>query len=900
MLNVQNSSNNKKYYLGIDIGGSHFAMGIVDFSKKQLIPETVLECPINSNLHATAILNKLLSFIKDGIDKFHFPISGIGISAPGPFDYHNGISMIHGLNKYDALFGVNLKLFLQSKLQGVLESPGHIAFINDADSFVLGETFANKLQGNVVGLTLGTGIGSGFVVNGKLITNSGLVPNDGNIFNLPFKNKTVEDWISTKWFLDTYRDVFGTSVKNVKEIADHVQSSPKAKEIFENYGSNLGQAISAVTSGFSPKTIIIGGSIAKSYHLFKEHFESSLKLTPDIFIANDTSQSAILGAVINLVQSKDTLEVQRKSEQYVMPIHFENQKDMDGYNIYPSFELTSGTIQTGVESLVNALPKQGNIIIDGYMGVPWKGFMEAFSDELAKKGVEHIVRAISSAHKDEHDIETMVTPYLGGDDPVFGKIFPGDLDDFFDEEKLKAIQLEKEVLNIIYGSGASLSGHQGKIIYIDMPKNEIQFYARAGQVSNLGNVIVADKKQQYKRMYFIDWPILNKHKQALLNILDYVVDAQYEDTISWTEGTTLRDGLKQMSSNAFRVRPWFEPGIWGGDWMKRKIKGLPQEVPNYAWSFELIVPENGIVFSNKGTRLEVSFDFLMFYDHKAVLGNAAETFGTDFPIRFDYLDTVNGQNLSLQCHPTLQYIQETFGEKFTQDETYYILDADPEAKVYLGFKEGVEKEAFNEALVKSQTDSKPLPVEDYIQVHSAKKHDLFLIPNGTVHCSGIGNLVLEISSTPYIFTFKMYDWMRLDLDGKPRPLNIERGVANLNFECKGEKVVDEYISKQEIIDRGSDWEIVKLSTHPKHFYEVKRFEFDEEISVELNDQCHILNLVGGSKVQIIANGQSMVVHYAETFVIPANAKKYTIKNLGNEQAKVIQSNVKPEFCGNKF
>jgi mannose-6-phosphate isomerase class I len=583
----------------------------------------------------------------------------------------------------------------------------------------------------------------------------------------------------------------------------------------------------------------------------------------------------------------------RKSDQYLLP----DAKELPAqgiYDIYPVFRLDTGQIFVGFDSLVSSIKDHKSVVIDGYSGVFYDHFRESIETRLDRLNIRNTWKETSDFLKPPGIIEAMVSPFTGGDDPLFGKRTTLNLEDFFDMPRLKAAASQySEGLNIIIGPGAALAGREGLLLYIDIPKNEIQFRSRAGSISNLGAATPTEAKAMYKRSYFVDWVVLNRHKQNILSRADIIVDGQRPEKPVWMHGDTMRRSLSVLSHNVFRARPWFEPGVWGGTWIREHIQGLNCYVPNYAWSFELIAPENGLLFESSGRMLELSFDSLMYLEGKAVLGESYDRFGTEFPIRFDFLDTFDGGNLSIQCHPRPDYMKIHFGEDFTQEETYYILDTKDNAPVYLGFQDDIDPTEFKEALEKSSGEGLPVDIEKFVQKHSASKHDLFLIPYGTIHGSGMNNLVLEISSTPYIFTFKMYDWLRSDLDGKPRSLNIERGMENLYFDRKGSYVNDELISKPVLIDRGDDWQLFHLPTHETHLYDVHRFHFKNSIEVPTENRCHILSLVEGTSITVeTGSGFSQRFSYAETFVIPAAAEKYRIINQSATGAIVVKAFVK--------
>ena len=568
------------------------------------------------------------------------------------------------------------------------------------------------------------------------------------------------------------------------------------------------------------------------------------------------------------------------------------------YDIYPAYPLGPEKIEHGFLHLASRLIGHSQIIIDGYVGVLWDRFRHHLDQALKYAGVQARWVFVEQALRTSAEIEALIEPFLGGDDPIFGTRFTGELADFFAFDSLNPQpNASPSEMTIYYGTGAALAAETGYLVYVDVPKNEIQYRARAGSIRNLGATQAADPGMMYKRFYFVDWVVLNAHKAALLPKVDLYVDEQDPERPSVISGDALREALTDMGRSYCRVRPWFEPGPWGGQWMKERIPQLVQDVPNYAWSFEMIAPEQGIVLESGGSLLEIPFDLLMAHDARAILGVHAQRFGEQFPIRFDFLDTFGGGNLSVQCHPRPSYIRQHFGEDFTQDETYYILDTKLGAKVYLGFQENIDPAQFRSALENSFWNGTPVEIERFVRAMPSEKHSLFLIPNGTIHCSGTDNLVLEISATPYIFTFKMYDWLRLDLQGKPRPLNIQRAFDNLYFDRRGDAVEGDLISQPSLLEVGEDWKIYHLPTHPSHFYDVHRIEFETLVNVRTDGSPHLLMLVEGSSVRLeTCSGKSQRFNYAETFLIPAAAECYRLLNEGPIPAKVVIAYLKADWA----
>ena len=545
------------------------------------------------------------------------------------------------------------------------------------------------------------------------------------------------------------------------------------------------------------------------------------------------------------------------------------------------------------------------VIVDCYHGV--------YTDEIITSltAIKNVTKIIDfrTALLSREQINEMVEPFVT-DDPVFGFITSLSISDFFNKEKIKSLQDEISSMEsgvvVIVGTGASLvTENASLLIYADMPRWEIQLRFRSNMVSNLG----ADNKEdefsyQYKRAFFVDWRVCDRHKKDIMSSCNYFIDTTIVDQPKMVTGKAIKEALLQTIKRPFRVVPFFDPGPWGGQWLKEVID-LDRSKENFAWGFDCVPEENSLIFRFNDCAFEIPAINLVFTHPEALLGQKVfEAFGDEFPIRFDFLDTMEGGNLSLQVHPLLSYIRERFGMAYTQDESYYFLEAKDDAFVYLGLKENINRQEMVEHLQSAQEGGDDFDAEEFVAKWPIKKHDHVLIPAGTIHCSGANSVVLEISATPYIFTFKLWDWGRMGLDGKPRPISLEHGMNVLQWDRTTQWAKEKLINQVEEVAGGDGWKEERTGLDETSFIETRRHWFTGTVPHNTNGVVNVLNLIEGTEAIVESPSgafEPYIIHYAETFIVPAAVGEYTVRPYGDstgKQCATIKASVRTQHLIN--
>lgn len=530
------------------------------------------------------------------------------------------------------------------------------------------------------------------------------------------------------------------------------------------------------------------------------------------------------------------------------------------------------------------------LVIDCYHGVD----QTELRTQLLTRFGPHTLIDVEQARLPEPKVLAMLDRFIT-DDRVFGVLAPHKMVEFFDPVALARLQQQvaeiAESLVVVMGCGASLVAKGNVRVYADLARWEIQQRLRRKEIGNWGaDNTEEDILRRYKRAFFIEWRVFDRHKLAQLPTIDFLLDTNTRDKPTMVTGAALQQGLHQAARQPFRVVPFFDPGVWGGQWMKQ-VCDLDPAQPNYAWCFDCVPEENSLYLRFGEVRVEIPSQNLVLCQPKALLGEQVHArFGAEFPIRFDFLDTVGGQPLSLQVHPLTEYIQQEFGMHYTQDESYYLLDAKTDSCVYLGTRNGIDPQEVLADLAAAQRGEKPFDDERFINRFPARKHDHFLIPAGTVHCSGEGAMVLEISATPYIFTFKLWDWGRVGLDGIPRPIHLEHGSKVIQWDRDTDWTERNLVNCIEPIAEGEGWREERTGLHEREFIETRRHWFSVPVEHDTGGTVQVLNLIEGREATVDSPDNAFapfVVHYAETFIVPASVGRYRIRPSGESEGQTI-------------
>jgi len=284
--------------VGLDVGGSSLKAGLV-LAGGGLAGEA-REVPIASQGGEGAILDDFASALSPFLGAPG--VRGIGIGMPGPFDYERGVSLMRGLTKFDGIYGLDLGRALRERLQ--LADDVRLRFVNDAAAFALGEVRFGAGRGcrRVMAVTLGTGCGSAFAVDGDVVTGGDGVPPHGYVYCLPYRGGIVDDHLSSRGLAALWREVTGSrgDAPDGRALADAARAGDSgAGATYREFGARTAEALGGVIESFRPEVLVLGGQISRGFDLFGPSLEAGLaggSTVPLVRPAEHLTSSALLGA----------------------------------------------------------------------------------------------------------------------------------------------------------------------------------------------------------------------------------------------------------------------------------------------------------------------------------------------------------------------------------------------------------------------------------------------------------------------------------------------------------------------------------------------------------------------------------------------------------------------------
>lgn len=563
------------------------------------------------------------------------------------------------------------------------------------------------------------------------------------------------------------------------------------------------------------------------------------------------------------------------------------------------------------------------LAMDGYISAQWEQTINLIIQNLKLSSIDVSIIDISKKYKSSELLEKQFEEYLPKErkvDPVllfgrlikknekkyeyiFDSILLEELKRNLEREKTKKTGIKKVI--IVYGCGAALNTLRSVydyIAYFDVTPKQVVLRAKNGMVKNLGDTTPRPFNELMRRLYYIDFELAMALRGELLKNgeIDFYIASDVPEDLKLIPKEALNEIMSSLVKYPFRCKPVYIEGVWGGQFIK-KVRSLPNNIRNCAWSFELIPLEVSLLVEVGNNLIE--FPFFTFVQKEGIelMGkDCVKKFGGYFPIRFNYDDTYHSSgNMSIQVHPTDEYIKEHFNEFGRQDESYYVIVTGHEAKTYLGFKENANVDEFLSKIKTSEVKYTSVDYDTYVNSIPSKPGMQFLIPAGTIHASGRNQVVLEIGSlTVGSYTFKLYDYLRKDLDGKLRPIHSYHGERVLKSNRRTEWVNKNLVQEPKLVRKGEGWAEYIIGEHDLIYFSLRRLEFEREIEDNTNGKFHVLTFVDGEKaiIQSIENPERCYyANFLDVVVVPANIGRYVIKNLGNQPIIMHKTMLKDGF-----
>jgi len=579
------------------------------------------------------------------------------------------------------------------------------------------------------------------------------------------------------------------------------------------------------------------------------------------------------------------------------------------------------------ELFINKLkenPKKNVIVaLDGYTGAQFDQTINLISQNLGVKSIKVTTIDFSELLKSSAQLDEELSENLPLDiekDPVllYGKLFKGTYEELMDKQKLEAFEEQLKTLKndnnsneliIVYGCGCSIKRVRqlyDYVLFFDVTPKKAILRAKSGLYANLGDSVAKPIKAMLRRCYYIDFEVAGHLRWELLrtNGIDFYVISDDPDNLKLIPRKSFDVVMSELAKQPFRCRPVYIEGVWGGHYVT-KLRHLPETMKNCAWVFDLIPLEVSVVAEVGNLTLEFPYFTFIQKEGEALMGaDCVKKFHGYFPVRLNYDDTFHSSgNMSIQVHSGHQYNIDNFGEYGRQDESYYIVATGHDAKTYVGFTEECDPDEFMLEARKSEKEYIPIDYKKYVNYVDSVPGMEVMLPAGTIHSSGRNQVILEIGSLSIgSYTYKLYDYLRADLDGKPRPIHTFHGDNVLEKGRNASWVKKNIVQQPQLVRKGDGWAEYIVGEHDLLYFSLRRLEFEKTIEDNTNGKFHVLTLVDGEKVVIESLDHpelSYTQNYLDVVVVPANIGRYIVRNMGNQPVCVHKTMLKDGFINDR-